>query len=103
MANFKTIHIFGYGETQIIKEKESKKVSSTGLTKISALVSDIFSKKPQDNDCINEYHAINIFEGMFCDFIPKDGTKKSFRVKYSDIKVSLINALVTEVDAVVVA
>ena len=61
MENF-TIHIFGYGETQINSKELSVKVSTDTLTTVTALVEAIFAKKPADNPAvISPFHAINIF------------------------------------------
>lgn len=96
--SIKTIHIFGYGETQVIGENTNKKVLSTPLTKLQAVVDEIFSKKPNGNNATALYHAINIFKGNFADFIPKTKGEKSFRVKYSDINSILVDELVAEVE-----
>ena len=100
MADFNTIHIFSFGDVQIItKEKSVTKKYST-LTKAKAVVDKIFALKPADYTGTAEYHAINIFSDMFADFQPKAiaGEKpiKGFRVKYEDIDAKAINALVTE-------
>ena len=61
MENF-TIHIFGYGETQINSKELSVKVSTDTLTTVTPLVEAIFAKKPADNPAvISPFHAINIF------------------------------------------
>lgn len=99
MKNFNTIHIFGYGETQLISADSNKKVATSALTKVQAVIDNIYSKKPADNNAGTEYHAINIFNGMFADFMPKTKDEKSFRVKYEDLDANLINELVTEIKA----
>lgn len=61
MENF-TIHIFGYGETQINSKELSIKVSTDTLTSVTPLVEAIFAKKPADNPAlISPFHAINLF------------------------------------------
>lgn len=61
MENF-TIHIFGYGETQINSEALSVKVATDTLTTVNPLIEAIFAQKPADNPTlITEFHAINIF------------------------------------------
>ena len=99
MKNFNTIHIFGYGETQLISADSNKKVATSALTKVQAVIDNVYSKKPADNNAGTEYHAINIFNGMFADFMPKTKDEKSFRVKYEDLDANLINELVTEIKA----
>ena len=45
MENF-TIHIFGYGETQINSKDLSVKVSTDTLTTVTPLLTGVFAKKP---------------------------------------------------------
>jgi hypothetical protein len=61
MENF-TIHIFGYGETQINSKDLSVKVATDTLTTVTPLITGIFAKKPADNPTlITDFHAINLF------------------------------------------
>ena len=99
MKNFNTIHIFGYGETQLISSDSNKKVATSVLTKVQAVIDNVYSKKPADNNAGTEYHAINIFNDMFADYQPKTREEKSFRVKYVDLDATLINELVEEIKA----
>lgn len=99
MKNFETIHIFGYGETQVITSDLNKKNATSILRKVQAVIDDVYSKKPDDNNAGTEYHAINIFNCSFADFIPKTKGEKSFRVKYEDLDANLINELVNEIKA----
>jgi hypothetical protein len=79
MKNF-TIHIFGYGETQINSDEFSVKVKTTNLTKVQPLVTDIWSKKPTDSDAEQNYHAINIFNHSDIRYM----SKKGFSIKGED-------------------
>lgn len=99
MKNFNTIHIFGYGETQLISSDSNKKVSTSVLTKVQAVIDNVYSKKPAENNAGTEYHAINIFNDMFADYIPKERGEKSFRVEYKNLDATLINELVDEIKA----
>ena len=94
-----TIHIFGYGETQIIGKDLNKKVPTSVLTTVQAVVDNAYSKKPEDNNAEAEYHAVNIFNDMFADFQPKSGN--AFRTKFADLDASLIEALEAEIVAYV--
>lgn len=61
-TNF-TIHIFGYGETQINADY-SFKDATEGFTKVAPLVDAIWAKKPADSLLVEkEYHVIHIFNG----------------------------------------
>jgi hypothetical protein len=99
--SIKTIHIFGYGETQIIGKDSNVKVSSLSLTKLQAVVDNVFSKKPIDNNSSDVYHAINIFKNAHVDYLPKEKGQKSFRIKYSELDSSLVDELITEIQATV--
>lgn len=103
-----TIHIFGYGETQVIGQDGetpvNKKVASSQLTGVQPVVDNVFSKKPADNPATNDYHAVNIFNNMFADFQPNQplgqgasGNGSGFRVTFADLDKTLIDALVAEV------
>lgn len=95
-----TLHIFGYGETQVIGKdgdtQVNKKVCTSDLTKVTPVVNDVYSHKPQDNQAPNEYHAINIFDDMFADYQP-NGEFDSWRVQWADLNKVAIDELVAEV------
>jgi len=99
---FSVLHIFGFGKTQLISKESNKQVDSTSLTKLQPVINEILSKNPNDNssDYDNNYHAINIFNDSFVDFLPKTKEQKSFRVKYSELNKSLIEELVEEIKAI---
>jgi hypothetical protein len=99
MANWSTIHIFGYGETQIIGKDLNKKVATSSLTKVQDVIDMVYATKPQDNPCTKDYHAINIFEGMFSDFQPKTQGEKGFRTQWANLTQATIDALVAEMEA----
>ena len=92
-----TIHIFGYGETQIIGNGTNKKVPTSVLTTVQPVIDNVYAQKPEDIDCSSEYHAINIFNNMFSDYQPKTG--EGFRTQYEDLDATLIEALAAEIVA----
>jgi len=96
---YNTVHIFGYGETQIIGEGYNKKTATSGLTKVQAVIDNVWSKKPADSDASQDYRAINIFHGMFSDYQPSTG--KGYRTQFADLDANLIQELVDEVYAAV--
>lgn len=95
-----TLHIFGYGEIQVIgKDGETsvnKKAPASQMTSKDSVINDVYSFKPQDNLSPNEYHAINIFGDMFSDYLPK-GDFKSWRTQWNLLNQTAIDALVAEV------
>jgi hypothetical protein len=99
MSSFSTLHIFGYGETQLIGDKFNKKVKSSQLTTLQAVIDNVWSKKPVDSDASQTYHAINIFHNMFADWQPNSG--KGYRTPYAQLSALEIDALVNEINTLV--
>jgi len=96
MENF-TIHIFGYGETQINSKDLSVKVATSSLTAITPLVQAIFAKKPADNtSTIDGYHAINLFGYKDIRWMSKGKDVKGFDVKNDEALKPLIDSLIAE-------
>ena len=102
MANWSTLHIFGYGETQLIGKDFNKKVPSTVLTTLTDVVINVYSFKPEGNEATEEYHAINIFNTMFSDWQPKSSDAKGWRTEYAELDATAIDALVAEIEAYVI-
>jgi hypothetical protein len=94
MENF-TIHIFGYGETQINSKDLSVKVATDTLTTVTPLIEAIFAQKPADNPTlITEFHAINLFGYNDVRWT----SQNSFNVKDDADLIPLINALISELE-----
>jgi hypothetical protein len=100
MENF-TIHIFGYGETQINSKDLSVKVSTDSLTKVTPLIQAIFAKKPEENlSTIADYHAINIFNRKDIRWMSRGKNAKGFSVKDGVELIPLIDNLIAELQVV---
>lgn len=93
---FNTLHIFGYGESQLIKDNYNKKVLTSDVAAAPLVVADVYSKKPQDNTATTDYHAVSIFYNNFANYVDKNG--ESFRVPYDQLDSALIDSLVTEIE-----
>lgn len=95
-----TLHIFGYGEVQVIgKDGDThvnKKAPSIEMASKDAVVNNIYNFKPQNNLSPNEYHAVNIFENSLAVYQPKQSFKE-WRVQWTDLDKAAIDALVAEV------
>jgi len=91
MTHF-TIHIFGYGETQINGNEFSVKVKTDTLTKVQPLVDAVWSLKPVDSEAVQAFHAINIFNYDDIRYMKKDG----FNVKTTPALKVLIDELIAE-------
>jgi hypothetical protein len=79
----------------------NKKVPSSVLTTLQAVVDNVYSFKPVDNPANEQYHAINIFYDMFADWQTQDSSAKGWRTEYSELDATLIDALVAEIVAYV--
>jgi len=91
MENF-TLHIFGYGETQINSNEFSVKVASSSLETVTPLVNAIWGKKPKDSKAEQKYHAINIFNHDDIRWMSKDG----FDLKDEEDLKTFIDDLIAE-------
>jgi hypothetical protein len=98
-TEWSTLHIFGYGETQLIGTDSNKKVPSSVLSSLQAVVDNVYSFKPEGNTANEEYHAINIFNDMFADWQTQDSSTSGWRTEYSLLDATLIDALIAEIIA----
>lgn len=89
-----TIHIFAYGEAQIISKDLNYKTDVSKFTKIQAVVDDIKSKRPADV-VAKDYHAINIFNNHRISYLSKE-KEGTYSINYSEIDSSKINDLIKE-------
>jgi thioesterase domain-containing protein len=96
-TNWSTLHIFGYGETQLIGSNPDKKVLSANLTTLQAVIDNVYSFKPIENEATEDYHAINIFCDSFADWQTKQPNIKGWRVEISELNQALIDALIAEI------
>jgi len=101
MKQFSTIHIFGYGETQIIGETNNGKVQSSSLTTLVPFVDHVKTFLPESGVTLTDYHVIHIFEGSDVRYLgvgTEDRKEEtSFSVKYDQINLTLLDTLVNEV------
>ena len=95
MAIYNTLHIFGYGETQVITDTKNKKVATDSIVGVQLVVDDLYSKKPADNPATTDYRTITILNDIFADYSDEEGNH--FRVDYSELNAALIDAVVLEV------
>jgi len=96
-TEYNVLHIFGFGDVQVNKQDGGKTKKAIELTKLQAVIDNVWSKKPSNNAATKEYHAINIFNGMFADWQTKVKGQKGYRTEYSELDETLIKELVEEV------
>lgn len=92
---YNTLHIFGYGESQVITDAENKKAPNNELPADQSVIDMVYALKPSDSKATADYRNINIFNNMFADYFDNDGN--NFRVDYSELDSELIDILVEEV------
>lgn len=92
--NWNTLHIFGYGQDQLISDTENRLVDKDLCPSTQSVADMIYALKPAGNTASANYHAINIFHDLFADYQSIDG---SFRVIYSELDSALIEQLATEI------
>ena len=96
MENYNTLLIFGYGQTQLITNTESKIVNSDELLSLNAVINDIYSKKPLENNSQQDYIRIAIYNNDFSDWV-NGNPNDYFKVPYNELNQALIDSLVLEI------
>jgi hypothetical protein len=96
MENYNTLLIFGYGQTQLITDTESKIVNSDELQSLNAVIENIYSKKPLENKSQEDYTRIAIYNSDFADWV-NSNPDDYFKVAYSELNQVLIESLVLEI------
>lgn len=91
MENF-VIHIFGYGETQLITNEKNLKHETKNLTKVQPLVDAIWNLKPEDYSGEKKYHVINFFGKNDIRWVDEN----SFQLKNESLS-TMIDELITEI------
>jgi hypothetical protein len=93
---YNTLHIFGYGECQVITDTENKKVPTEDCPSAQSVVDMVYALKPADNNAGTDYRAISIINNIMGDYQSPEG---NFRVDYSELDSALIDQLVSEIEA----
>jgi len=94
ITEFSTIHIFAYGEAQIISKDNNFKASVTEFTKLNPVIADVKAQKPVDV-ATGDYHAINIFYSSNCYYMGNQ-QEFSFSFDVADLNETKLNALIAE-------
>lgn len=94
--SYNVLHIFGYGQCQLIDTGTNKKILLSNVqSEVDAVVSDIYGQKPPSNTGTSDYHAITILKDMYTQYTSKNG--KTFRVQTSLLNNTLIDNLATAI------
>lgn len=94
ITEFSTIHIFAYGEAQIISNDVNFKASVTEFTKLNPVIADIKAQKPADV-IDGDYHVINIFYSADVRYMGKE-EQCSFNCPLVSLNETKLNALIAE-------
>lgn len=94
-----TLHIFGYGETQIISKDLKVKVKTSDLTKVQPLIDAVWSKKPEDKEGNKEdFRNVAFFDFSLISWTGKT-KEEGFRIKEEDADTkALILDLIAELE-----
>ncbi len=95
-----TIHIFGYGETQIIKKDVNFKTKTSDLTKVQPLLDALWAEKPEDVTGGDDFQSVTFFNYDLKQWLGKKD-EASFRIKGEDTLVALIDELIAEMTALI--
>lgn len=103
MANsWNTIHIFSFGTVQVISDTQNVQAPILEFQEdVDAVVDNVWANKPDGYTGEKTYHAINNFNTLFSDWLPKESSIESFRVQAADLDQSLLDSLATAVLAYV--
>lgn len=93
--SWNTLHIFGYGQDQLISNTENKLVNADLCPATQSVVDMVYSHKSTDNPATLNYRNINIFNDLFADYSDEEGNH--FRVDYSELDIALIEVLALEI------
>ena len=96
MENYNTLLIFGYGQTQLITDTDSKIVNSDELASLNAVIENIYSQKPLENKSQEDYTRIAIYNSDFADWV-NNNPDDYFKVAYSELNKVLIESLILEI------
>jgi len=97
---YNTIHIFGFGIVQVIgKEKNVQTSIDSVIVQCNNVIDNIWANKPADYVGTKEYHAVNIFNGLFADWQAKIKGEEGFRIELKNLDSVLIEDLVNAVYA----
>jgi hypothetical protein len=97
MATWSTLHIFQYDEIQLVGENFNKTVLASAITKVQAVIDNVYSVKPEEINATAEYYTINIVNGKFSICTADDA--KAWKTDYNNLDIVAIEELVAEIEA----
>jgi hypothetical protein len=105
MLAFNTIHVFGFGDVQLIGEKKGT-IKADTMTTLTAFVDHVKTFKPEAV-VESDYHVIHLFGGTEVRYLGK-GTentndKTMFTVNVSELDATIYGDFINELDTAIPA
>lgn len=100
IPKWNTIHVFGFGVTQVVGLKLNGQVANEELDLLESFLGYLAGLQPQATSISREdFHALTIINGKFISFAPKSATNSAQRFLWSDMDAAQVNNFVDEVMA----
>jgi hypothetical protein len=99
ITTWSSLYIFDYGEIQLIGEDFNKKVPTSTLTTVQAVIDNVYSFKPEGNIATEQYNAISIFNNRFANWQTKQQGVEGWRVQFAELNQTALEELIAEVEA----
>jgi hypothetical protein len=91
---YNTIHIFGFGIVKVIGNGFNYQIQGSMVQmELDSCINNVYENKPTNSTTPNTYHAINVFNDSFTDWLAKEEGQESFRVESSKLNTTLFDAL----------
>lgn len=97
MATWSTLHIFQYNEIELAGENFNKKVLTSELTKVQAVIDNVYSSKPEEITASEDYYTISIAKDKFS--IYTSDNAQAWTTDYHELDSVVIEELVAEIEA----
>ena len=92
-----TIHVFGYGESQVIGSKANGKAPNGQLKSLAPLFAALAKKQQKGTKIsLDDTHALNIFNEAFVEFHPNGAKNIGQRFTWADVNTKTVNKLADE-------
>lgn len=98
VSTWKTIHIFGYGESQVVGDNIRGKVANSSLKNISSLLTHLNTKLSKNKELkLVDLHALTIMNSSSIVFHSNSDKIQSSLFAWQDVDSNLIDRLAKEI------
>jgi hypothetical protein len=99
IASWSSIHIYGYGETQLLGRNTNIKVQNEKVKSIASFVEHLVTMQQKGaNISMENIHVINISNNSFIDFRPRNEKNIHQRFEWSDKISTHLIELIKEIE-----